>query len=62
MYIWGIASENEFLEALEEIYQSKSIRDEFSNKGKELVSQEKYNWDSIGAGFNEILSTYAGNS
>jgi len=60
--IWGIASENEFLEALEEIYQSKSIRDEFSNKGKELVSQEKYNWDSIGAGFNEILSTYAGNS
>jgi D-inositol-3-phosphate glycosyltransferase len=55
--IGAIADEDPFLKALDKVYRSAELRGTLRTKGFQVVSQEKYRWDSIGNAFDRYLST-----
>ncbi len=55
--IGGIPDEEEFIVALNNLYQTVELRDAFSKHGLNLVNQECYRWSNIGKEFNEVITS-----
>lgn len=53
--VGGVADEEAFVKEMQLMYENKELREEYSNRGLELVRKEEYRWSNIAANFNTIL-------
>lgn len=54
--IGGVADEEEFIQALDSMYQSKTLRESFSADGLVRASEERFRWANIGRAFTDAVA------
>lgn len=53
--IGGVPDEALFVQALDEMYQKKELRELYSRKGLIRVSEDRFNWKTVGTRFTEEI-------
>ena len=53
--IGGIADESIFIEEMQQMYENAALRNEYRQRGLDLVRKEEYRWSNIADRFSEIL-------
>lgn len=54
--ILSFPSEGDFIEALQELYEDKKLREKIGGAGYNLVSRPRFRWENIGRRFVNLLS------
>lgn len=53
--IGGVVDEEAFINALDDMYRTPSLRQEFSEAGLSRASEDRFRWSHIGAAFNNAV-------